>query len=140
MIDTISKLGKGFLALLITISFFSISDANAAPGIIKWDVIGRKTVDFRADRDVFNLGVRAPKYAKLQFKVTGGSLNMHKCVVHYMNGTKQEIKLKGNFKPGDLSRVIDLNGDKRKVDKIVFLYDTKNRSKRKANVTLLGYR
>jgi hypothetical protein len=140
MKNIMAKLGKSFLALLFTASLFSISSVEAAPGFFKWDVIGSKTVDYKVDRDVFNLGPRAPKYTKLQFKVTGAKLNMHRCIVHYMNGSKQEIKLKGNFNPGDVSRVIDLKGDKRKVDRIVFVYDTKNRSRRKAKVLLLGYR
>ena len=134
-----SKLGKGFLILFITITCFA-NTTEAAPEIFKWDVIGSKKVDYGVDRDVFYLGPRAPKYAKLQFKVTGASLNMHKCIVHYMNGSREEINLKGNFRAGDVSRVIDLKGNKRKVEKIVFVYDTKNRAKRKANVLLLGYR
>ena len=128
-----------FLALIAGLFLLIPTTSKAHIGIIKWSVIGKKTVDYKLDKDVFWVSPRAPKYRKLQLKVTGGRLNMHKCVVHYMNGTKQNINLKGNFNPGDLSRVIDLNGDKRRIEKVVFVYDTKFRSNKRAKVTLLGY-
>ena len=112
-----------FLALIAGLFLLIPTTSKAHTGIIKWSVIGKKTVDYKLDKDVFWVSPRAPKYRKLQLKVTGGRLNMHKCVVHYMNGTKQNINLKGNFNPGDLSRVIDLNGDKRRIEKVVFVKD-----------------
>ena len=51
---------------------------------------------------------------------------MHKLVVHYGNGETENIESRNNFSAGSESRVIDLPGNKRDIQKIVFWYDTKN--------------
>ena len=51
---------------------------------------------------------------------------MHKLVVHYGNGETENIEPRNNFSAGSESRVIDLPGNKRDIQKIVFWYDTKN--------------
>ena len=51
---------------------------------------------------------------------------MHKLVVHYGNGETENIEPRNNFSAGSESRVIDLPGNKRVIQKIVFWYDTKN--------------
>ncbi len=63
---------------------------------------------------------------------------MHKVIVHFENGGTQEIEMRHNFDKNSQSRVIDLKGNKRIIEKIVFWYDTKNVSNRKAKVTVLG--
>ena len=57
---------------------------------------------------------------------------MHKLVVHYGNGETENIELRNNFSAGSESRVIDLRGNKRVIQKIVFWYDTKNLARRNA--------
>jgi hypothetical protein len=63
---------------------------------------------------------------------------MHKCVVHFGNGSSQEIELKQNFAQGSDSRVVDLKGNNRIINRISFWYDTKGTFRGKATVTVFG--
>ena len=134
-----SVLSLSALFLLLTLSSFTSSNTSTE-AFRRWHIIGTKNVDYKLDKDAFYFKPNGKKYSKFQFVVKNGRLNMHKCVVHFRNGQRQVVNLKGNFNPGDKSRIIDLAGDKRNVEKIVFVYDTKTRSRRKAQVVLMGLR
>lgn len=113
-----------------------ISTSFAQPGT--WDRLGSRAVNYTLDRDVIPVGARDGGFRKLKVVVTGGALNMHKLVVHYMNGEKDEITLRHNFTRRSNSRVIDLSGGKRLIKKIVMVYDTKNLARRRAKVHIYG--
>lgn len=102
-----------------------------------WELLGKKKVAYGLDRDVIPVGGRQG-FTKLKVVVTGGGVNMHQMIVVYGNGTKDQIGLKHNFRRGSDSRVIDLQGGKRKIKEIVFWYDTKNISRRRGTVTVFG--
>ena len=103
-----------------------------------WEFLGTKTVNYKLDRDVLRVTAKEGAFTKLKLQVTGGSLNMHKMIVQYGNGKKEEINLKHNFNRRSDSRVIDLNGGKRIIRDITFIYDTKDRSRRRAEVHVYG--
>ena len=100
--------------------------------------LGKKKVTYKLDRDVLHVGANDGVFKKLKIKVTGGSLNMHKMVVEYGNGTKDVIPLKHTFIRGGNSRIIDLEGGNRIIKDITFWYDTKNVSNRRATVHVFG--
>ncbi len=121
-------------------SFFTLQ-ATAAPHTSAkpgWERLGSKKVNFTAERDVIHVGLREGGFTKLKVHVTGGSLNMHKMVVEYRNGQKEVIQLKHRFKQGSGSRVIDLNGRKRIIKDITFIYDSVNKPAGKATVHVFG--
>ena len=97
-----------------------------------------RAVNYKLDKDDIHVGAKEGGFTKLKVVVTGGSLNMHRMVVTYMNGTKEEIQLRHNFKKGSGSRIIDLKGGKRVIKNIRFFYDTKNLAKSKAKVIVIG--
>ncbi|XOV68818.1 MAG: hypothetical protein ACFHU9_06470 [Fluviicola sp.] len=103
-----------------------------------WEKLGSRKVNFGIEKDTIAVGAHEGAFTKLKIQVTGGALNMKKMVVHYRNGDKQDLNLKHNFGKGSGSRVIDLAGNKRLIQKITFIYDTKNRSKRRATVHVFG--
>lgn len=104
----------------------------------KWEKLGSRKVNFGLERDTIPVGAHEGAFTKLKVQVTGGSLNMKKMVVHFKNGEKKDVALKHNFAKGSGSRVIDLPGNKRLISKIVFVYDTKNHSKKRATVHVFG--
>ncbi|HRD56580.1 MAG TPA: DUF2541 family protein [Ferruginibacter sp.] len=103
-----------------------------------WRSLGTKTVNYKLDRDVLDVQLRDGVFKQLKFVVRGGSLNMHKVVVHFENGGQQEINLRHNFERRSSSRIVDLKGNNRIIEKIVFWYDTQNSANNKARVTVLG--
>lgn len=110
--------------------------SNDAEMMAGWQKLGSKKVNYRLDRDEINVTIREGLFNKIKFKVKNGGVNMHKVVVHFGNGGTQNIKLKNNFRRGSESRVIDLEGGNRVIRKVVFWYDSKNVSLRKARVEL----
>ena len=127
------------LSILFT-AFLFVSFSSFSQHKVKWDRLGSRAVDYRADFDVIHVGAKEGGFTKLKIAVTGGSLNMHKMVVTYMNGSKEEIDLRHNFRKGSTSRVIDIRGGKRLIKKIKFVYDTKNLASKKAKVHVFGRR
>ena len=104
----------------------------------KWEKLGSRKVNFGIEKDVIAVGAHEGAFTKLKIQVTGGSLNMKSMVVHFKNGEQKDIGLKHNFSKGSGSRVIDLPGNKRLIQKIAFVYDTKNNSNRRATVHVFG--
>lgn len=120
---------------------FSLSSFTTISTPIKklnWEKLGTKTVDFKLDKDVLRVGAKEGRFSKLKLAVTGGSLNMHKMKIEYMNGQTEKIDLRHNFNQRSSSRVIDIDGRRRIIKNITFWYDTKNRSKKKAKLTVFG--
>ncbi len=103
-----------------------------------WEVIGKKTVNYAVDHDEMIVTSARGDFKAIKIRVTKAALNMHRCVVHFGNGSQQEIELKNNFAPGSESRIIDLNGSDRVINRITFWYDTKNHAPRRAVVTVFA--
>jgi len=104
----------------------------------RWEHLGSRKVNFGLDHDVIAVTAFEGAFTRLKLKVTGGSLNMHRMVVEYGNGTKDEIELRHNFMRGSESRIIDLVGNKRVIKTITFWYDTKNAASRRATLHVFG--
>lgn len=124
-----------YCAVFLLISVISL-DALAQRD--SWVRLGSRKVNYTLDRDEIPVTYRDGAFESIRIVVTGGSMNMHKCVVHFENGGIQEIDLRHTFTRASSSRVIDLRGNKRFIEKIVFWYDTKNLSRGRATVTIFG--
>lgn len=104
----------------------------------EWVVLGSRKVNFGLDRDEIPVTYREGTLTAVKLEVTDGGLNMHRCVIHFENGTQQEVQLRDSFTKGSQSRVIDLVGNKRFIKKIVFWYDSKNLQVNRATLTVFG--
>jgi len=125
------------LILMSSFLFMTVTDLSAQRRE-RWELLGSRTVDFRLDRDVIPITWREGAFNAIRIVVKDGSLNMHRCVIHFENGDTQEVALRHQFRRGSASRLIDLPGNKRLIEKIVFWYDTKNISGEKATVLVYG--
>ena len=124
------------IAMLIipALSFTPLKNTASAQ---RFDKLGERKVSFKNDKDVIS-GRWDGWYKALKIKVRGGSLNMQKMVVHFRNGETLEIPLKNNFTDGSESRVIDLPGAKRLIEKVVFWYEATSSDGNKPTVELWG--
>ena len=136
------------LIQLVCLSFVVLTFSNVAqsaclvPNIHalqgRWEMLGTRTVNFANDRDEIMVTGAEGLFTALKVKVLQSAMDMNKMVVHFGDGSTEEIALKNVFRAGDESRVIDLPGNKRVIKKVVFWYDTKNYKKRRAVVELWG--
>lgn len=139
-------------AASILFLFVTISLANALPPLQfqtsdlqpqtftppRWEKLGERKVNYSADRDEIFVTAREGRFTALKIMVKKGGINMHKLVVHFGDGSSEELELRNEIPAGGESRVIDLPGKRRVIHHVVFWYDTKNFADRKAVVELWG--
>jgi hypothetical protein len=123
---------------LVVLLLFILFSADLYAQRDNWVRLGSRKVNYTLDRDEIPVTYRDGAFEAIRVVVTGGSMNMHKCIVHFENGGVQEIDLRHTFTRASSSRVIDLRGNKRFIEKVVFWYDTKNLSRGRATVTVFG--
>ncbi len=123
-----------FIALvlvLLSLSSFTL--------IENWRFIGDKWAAFGHDRDVLRVGGN-DAYRQIKIRVTDGPLRIDDMDVYFENGEKMNVVLKHAFRAGKESRVIDLPGGVRRLDRIEFLYSTIGRAHGRARVAVWGRR
>lgn len=123
---------------LVAVLLFTLLSVDLYAQRDNWVRLGSRKVNYTLDRDEIPVTYRDGAFESIRIVVTGGSMNMHKCIVHFENGGVQEIDLRHTFTRASSSRVIDLRGNKRFIEKVVFWYDTKNFSRGRATVTVFG--
>lgn len=134
---------QSFVVTLTIVSTFLIGNAacggsKSAPMQSQWEQLGTRTVNFGLDRDEISVTAREGFFTALKLKVDRSALNMHKMVIHFGDGSSQDVEMRNTFRAGEESRVIDLAGNRRVITKVVFWYDTKNIRKARAVVELWG--
>ncbi len=104
----------------------------------RWELLGTKKVNYGLDRDEIIVTATEGVFSALKLRVRRGGINLHKVAVHFANGEVEELELRHNIPAGGESRVLDLPGNKRIIQKVVFWYDTKNYANKKAVIELWG--
>ncbi len=115
-----------------------VSGENVDKVLEEWQILGVKKVNYGLDRDEIYVTARDGLFSKVRLKVRNAPVNLHKMVIYYGNGSTQSVAIKKNFGRGGVSRIIDLDGGKRVIKKVVLWYDTKNTASRKAKLELWG--
>lgn len=123
------------LVAAVNLTFAQSASPTPTASIDNWVLLGSHVVDYTLDRDVIDLKDQPTSFTSLKFKVNNGPINLHKCTVHFSNGETQDLIFATNTGDG---RVVDLQGNTRKIEKVTFWYDTKNSSDKKAVVEVWG--
>jgi len=108
---------------------------STSPG---WHKIATTTVDLTKERDeVAVLG--ADHFSAIKLMVSGAPIDLQDLEIWYENGVKQDVAMRTPMEVGKESRVINVEGGHRDIDKIVLVYKTMpNRKDEKAEVTIFG--
>ena len=130
----------GIILLIATSSFTFCSSTYVAKSGATWEKLGQRNVTKRLDRDEIKVGAYEGTYSAVKIIVKNAPINMKRCVVHFENGGTQELKLKKRFKRGDSSAAHDLRGPNRRIEKVVFWYDSVNKAAQRATVELWARR
>ncbi|MEQ1585902.1 MAG: hypothetical protein ABL895_08500 [Cyclobacteriaceae bacterium] len=102
-----------------------------------WTLLGTRVVDYTLDRDVVAI-TDTQYFTELKFVVKNGTLNMHKCTVHFAGGDTKDIAFADEVNKSNDGRILDLKGSNKTIEKVTFWYDTKNESTNKSIVELWG--
>ena len=118
------------LALTVALLGLVIATANpadAARGKNRWTSLGELHVKDRVDKDTLRIGAKKGSFDSIRLKVLGHAVQFHSLEVHFENDTVQNVALSSVIRAGKHSRVIDLKGGQRAIEKIVFVYDAQTR-------------
>ena len=122
----------------IVIVVFSLTTAFKTSDTGSWTFLGDKNVGFGVDHDVIHFGNWKDDVRQVKLKITDGPLKMYRMNIHFDNGSVQEVTLRNRFAQGSESRVIDLDGGLRHLNKIEFWYETKGFLRGKSRVAVWG--
>jgi hypothetical protein len=103
-----------------------------------WVRLGTKRVDGRRDTDSIEVGGRE-KFRALMFRVSDSAARIDDVTVHFENGGPYRARLREVYAAGSRSRVLDLPGRHRDIERISFRYSDLRRG-RSAEVTVYGLR
>ncbi len=87
-----------------------------------WEQLGCKSVGFGIDHDVIPVGRREGQFTALKLRVKDAPIEIFNLSAVFGNGARQDIKVKSVIPSGAETRVLDLAGNARGLDRIEILY------------------
>jgi hypothetical protein len=124
--------------ILLLAAVWILACAADAMSAQDWELLGRREVDYKGDRDTISVGSSKGQFKQLRIVVRGGSIEMHDMVVTFGNDKTFSPDLRHKFNENSSSRVIDLPGEKRNIRRIDFRYRSTDRKQGKATVQVYG--
>src|SRR3974377_118921 len=83
-----------------------------------WDFLGYTQVDGSQDHGRIQIGRRDRFFRTVQLRVTGDPIFFDRVVVHFGNGSSQELKVSDRIAPGGSDYVIELPGELRALESV----------------------
>lgn len=87
-----------------------------------WELLGTRRVNLAQETDVIDVTRRDGRFNAIRIEVDNGPIEMYDIRVLFANGEDFSPTTRVNFHDGAATRIIDLPGDARSIDKIVFRY------------------
>ena len=103
------------------------------------DYLGSAHVDGRIDHDLIHVGGGDGRFRAIQLRVDGGAIDFDRVIVHFGNGTSEELVIRSRIPSGGETRLIDLPGERRLIQSVELWYG-KERWDRRPEVRLYGIR
>ena len=103
-----------------------------------WIHLGDKHVDGKADHDKISLGRSEGWFRQLQIRVEYAPVSFQRVVVHFGNGTDEELQFREVINAGGSTRAMDLRGRRRIIKSVEFWYEKANWGSTRPTVRLYG--
>jgi len=87
-------------------------------------LLGERTVAFKADHDVIQVGAYEGLFTSLFFVVEKNDIQIYNLVVTYGNGERERFDTRLNFAADTRSRSLPFDGGRRRIRTIAFTYKT----------------
>jgi len=126
------------LSIFGVILIFAFSASLAAQSE-PWEYLGNAHVDGQQDHDKIKVGRHDGRFRAIQLRVSGGAIYFERVVVHYGNGSNEELVIRDRIPDGGVTRAIDLPGERRVVESVELWY-SKDRWEHRPKVSLFGIR
>ncbi|MCL4695037.1 MAG: hypothetical protein KJ060_21305 [Candidatus Hydrogenedentes bacterium] len=114
---------SGFSALVLALAVccYVFSTHAGSDWSKNWRKLGSATVTFSKDRDELRCAGKG-FVRQIVFEVRNTAVNFDDIKVHLVNGTVLDVRVRAVVRAGERSRIIDLPGEARLINKIVFRY------------------
>jgi len=112
---------KRSLWLSACLLFFASVLSLPARGQI-WDFLGHTRIDRTRDHDRVQVTRRDGAFHVIQLRVSGDAIFFDRIVVHFADGTSEELSVQDRVWPGGRNRVIGLSGERRAVESVELWY------------------
>jgi hypothetical protein len=97
-------------------------DRDRDRGRSDWELLGSRTVGFRIDRDIIEVGRREGRFSRIALEVRENDVYFMDLKVVFMNGEVQDVPVRALVRPGERSRPLDLQGGDRVIRQIELVY------------------
>jgi hypothetical protein len=91
-----------------------------------WKLLGERTVTDRVDHDVIRVTGKRGQWSAVKLAVRKHAVEFRSVKVFFANGTVQDLEIRRVIPAGGESRVIDLEGDSRTINRIELRYDAQS--------------
>ena len=95
--------------------------ATPPPAEEKWTKLGESTANGKNDHDVVSV-TDTTKFRAIKLVIKNSDVVLKDVVVHFADGSKFSPETKTDVKEGQMSRTIDLPGDRRTIKSVNFKY------------------
>jgi hypothetical protein len=104
-----------------------------------WDFLGDAHVDGGQDHDSIHVGKHDGRFRAIQLRVERGEVFFERVVVHFHDGSHEELVIRDRIPAGGSTRAIDLPGNRRVIESVELWYG-KARWEHRPKVSLFGIR
>lgn len=117
-------------------------DRDRGRGNDDWVLLGEKSVGFRIDRDVINIGqneewFRTRSFKQLRFAAEGSDVHMNSIRLVYLNGYGETLTIDRRIRPGE-QLPVDLRGERSFLRQIEMVYRSRPNFRGQAVVKVYG--
>lgn len=114
---------KNQFLLLFTLCFgLTLNYLHAVDVHNDWHLLAKLRASKGVDRDEVEIRGKEGLFTALQFKVRKSAVEIYKCTIVFGDGSTQEVEMRDRIPAGGQSRIIDLKGNHRVIQKIIFWY------------------
>src|SRR6266571_5567018 len=124
-----------FSTVAAVLLLLGISSASYAKS---WVYLGEAHVDGAVDHDKIKVGRSEGRFKAIQLRVDRAPVEFRHVVVHYANGTSEEVQVRQRIRAGGSTRDIDLRGGDRVIESVELWYEKANYGSRRPRVRLYG--
>jgi hypothetical protein len=101
--------------------------------------LGSAHVDGDVDHDTIKVGKHDGRFRAIQLEVDSGVVEFDRVLVHFGNGSKEDLQVRQRIGAGERTRPIDLPGDRRVIEKVEMWY-SKAKWEHRPKVSVFGIR
>src|ERR1700756_1187593 len=98
--------------------FFALALGMSSNARERWAYLGSAHVDGGIDHDSIHVGSSDGRFRAIQLRVSGGAIEFQRVVMHFGNGTEEELVIRERIPSGGVTRPIDLPGERRIIQSV----------------------